>query len=60
MDGKDGIMTEAQIDAAHKQGKYPKIRAPNFLQDLFAGAAPQPLSGVNNNNPYVNPDSTGE
>jgi hypothetical protein len=43
LDGKDGIMTEAQLDAAHKKGIYPKIRAPNFLQDLFAGAQqPQP------------------
>jgi hypothetical protein len=38
LDGKDGIMTEAQLDAAHKKGIYPKIRAPNFLLDLFAGA----------------------
>jgi hypothetical protein len=42
LDGKDGIMTEAQINDAHKRGIYPKIRAPNFLQDLFAGGQPSP------------------
>jgi hypothetical protein len=61
LDGKDSIMTEAQLDAAHKQGIYPKIRAPNFLQDLFAGAQQpqQPAPGKWGNAAAV-PSAEGE
>jgi hypothetical protein len=51
--GKDYIMTAEEIKSQQKKGVYPKIRAPNFLQDLLSGAPAQPVDGLNTNNTYV-------
>ena len=46
--GHDDIMTQEQIAALHAKGIFPKIRAPNFLQDLLVGGQQpqQPASGA--------------
>jgi hypothetical protein len=58
--GKQLIKTEAQVNADNAKGIYPTLREVNIFQQLLNAQAPQGLPGINNNNPYVNPDSTGE
>jgi len=58
-DGHDDVMTQEQIAALHAKGIFPKIRAPNFLQDLFVGGQ-QPQQAATGGWGTAVPDEVGQ